>query len=200
MSHATPHPRGLQVFFLGVILVLGACDTSKDSAVAAAGDTAPAATATNTNAEEDLADVSNYRLTMDKYDKYITAQRNLMLKVKDMPPAKREAFESRQSNDQNASLDDMVKKIESEPIAKDAVRVAGLSPREYVMITMSMMQTAMAAGIAKMRPNDNQDSLIREMKANPENVKFFTENEAELTRKQNAFEAEMQRLGATDDQ
>lgn len=200
MLHATPDSRSLQVVFLGVILVLGACDTSKDSAAAAASDTAPAGAATNKNAEEELADVSKYRLTMDKYDRYMTAQRNLMLKVKDMPPAEREAFESRQSNDQNAGLDDMVKKIESEPIAKDAVRAAGLSPREYVMITMSMMQTAMAAGIAKMRPNDNQDSLIREMKANPENVKFFTENEAELTRKQKAFEAEMQRLGATDDQ
>ncbi len=77
----------------------------------------------------------------------------------------------------------MVRRIESEPMMVGAIRQAGLSPREFTMITMAMMQTAMAAGVAQMRPNDNQDSLIREMKANPENVKFWKANEAELTQK-----------------
>ena len=63
------------------------------------------------------------------------------------------------------------------------------------MITISMMQTAMAAGVAKMRPNDNQDSLIREMKANPDNIKFYNENEAEITRKSTQLAAEMKKLG-----
>ena len=54
-----------------------------------------------------------------------------------------------------------------------AIRGAGLSPREFTVITMAMMQTAMAARVAQMRRNDNQDSLIREMKANPDNVKFW---------------------------
>ena len=93
------------------------------------------------------------------------------------------------------SLDDMARKIESEPMMKSAVQEAGLSPREFVMITMSMLQSGMAAGVLKMRPNDNQDSLIRAMQANPENVKFMQENEAEITRKQMALSEEMKKLG-----
>ena len=80
-----------------------------------------------------------------------------------------------------------------------AIREAGLSPREYIVLTVSMMQSAMAAGVAKMRPNDNQDSLVREMKANPENVKFINEHEAELGQKQKAMADEMKKLGLDDD-
>jgi hypothetical protein len=76
----------------------------------------------------------------------------------------------------------------------DAIRAAGLSPREYIMITLSMMQTAMAASVAQMRPNDNQDSLIREMKANPENIKWYNEHAAEINQKTKAVEAEMKAL------
>jgi hypothetical protein len=67
------------------------------------------------------------------------------------------------------------------------------------MITISMMQTGMAAAVAKMRPTDNQDSLIRAMKANPDNIKFYNENEAEITRKSKQVEAEMKKLGISND-
>ena len=129
---------------------------------------------------------------MDKIDKYIAVQHNLAAKMKSMSPAERQALENRDdASDANASLDDMVAKIDKEPVLVDAIKSAGLSTREWVVITMSMMQTAMAAGVAKMRPNDNQDSLIREMKANPDNVKWYNQHEAEITQKTRAVEAEM---------
>ena len=56
----------------------------------------------------------------------------------------------------------------------------------------------MAAAVAKMSPNANQDSLIRSMQANPDNIKFYNENEAEITRKSKALEAEMKQLGITE--
>jgi hypothetical protein len=62
-----------------------------------------------------------------------------------------------------------------------------------------MMQTGMAAAVLKMRPTDNQDSLIREMKANPENIKFYNANEAEITRKAKEVEAEMKKMGISND-
>lgn len=187
---------GLLLFgFLG----LAACDKDQDSGSSAgAGTSAPAASAQS--ADEQLAELSDYRLSMDKFDKYIAAQRNIMLKGKDMSPAEREAMEARNDakDNSNASLDDMVRNVESEPMMTAAVRDAGLSPREFALIGMAFMQTAMAAGIVKMRPNDNQDSLIRAMKASPENVKFLRDNEAEVTRKQAALAAEMERLGLDD--
>lgn len=181
-------------------LLLAACSSEKE---AAATSEAPAAapSASTQSGDEQLADIADYKLTMDKYDKYIAAQRNIALKGKNLSAAEKEAFQKRANarGDANSSLDDMVRNIESEPLMNSAVREAGLSAREFTMITMAMMQTAMAASVAKMRPNDNQDSLIREMKANPDNVKFWQANEAEITRKQKALEAEMKQLGAMDD-
>jgi len=153
---------------------------------------APATTA-STKGDAELADVQSYKLSMDKIDKMLAAQRILAAKAKAMTPAEREAMEARgeSASDPNASLDDMARKIDSEPMLRDAIREAGLSSREYVLITMSMMQTGMAESVLKMRPKDNQDSLIREMKANPDNIKFYREHQAEITAKSKAIEAEM---------
>lgn len=185
-------------FLLAGFLLLAAC--SKDDAAATKADSAvsAAAPAASQSADEQLQDITQYRLTMDKYDKYLAAQRNIALKMKNLSPAEREAWKAKNDNEENSanqSLDDMARKIESEPMMKSAVEDAGLSPREFVMITMSMLQSGMAAGVLKMRPNDNQDSLIRAMQANPENVKFMQDNEAEITRKQMALSEEMKKLG-----
>jgi hypothetical protein len=37
------------------------------------------------------------------------------------------------------------------------------------------------------------------MKANPDNIKFYNENEAEITRKSKQVEAEMKKLGISND-
>jgi hypothetical protein len=170
--------------------------TTTDSA---SGSTTPAAAtpaATSSSGDKDLADVTKYELTMAGIDKLFAAQRNLGLKLKAMSPAEREA--TAMHNDNNASMDDMVRNIEKAPAYVAAIREAGLSPREYVLITVSMMQSGMAAGVIKMRPKDNVDSLAREMKANPANVRFIMEHEAELTKKQTEMAAEMKRLGISD--
>lgn len=191
-------PRASRPFYgllLG-LLALAACSKGSESGTATEQSASATAGAAK-SADDQLAEVSEYRLTMDKFDKYIAAQRNIMLKAAAMSPAERAAVEARNENKDNSneSIDAMAKTFESEPLMKDAVRQAGLSTREFALITMSLMQTGMAAGVAKMRPNDNQDSLIREMKANPANVKFLRDNEAELTRKQTALAAEAKRLG-----
>ena len=194
MQITSPAARQLRIFALG-FLVFSACSKKDDaSTTAASGANTPAAAR---QAEEDLADVGEYRLTMDKFDKYLAASRNIGMKAKSLTPAQRAAMEQRNENsgDPNASLDQMVANIEKEPMMVEAIREAGLSPREYTMITISFMQTGMAAAVAKMSPNANQDSLIRSMKANPDNIKFYNENEAEITRKSKALEAEMKKLG-----
>ena len=187
------------------LLALAACG-KKDAAPAdSAG--APAAAASSASgsskADADLADVTNYRLSMDKIDKYIAAQRNIAAKMKSMTPAEREAVKARSENrnsDPNASLDDMARTIESEPVMNDAVRAAGLSAREFALITISMMQSAMASSVLQTRPKDNQDSLIREMKANADNIKFYREHEAEITSKTKALQAEMKAAGAANEE
>jgi cell fate (sporulation/competence/biofilm development) regulator YmcA (YheA/YmcA/DUF963 family) len=188
-------------FVLAATFALAACG-KKD---AAPGDTTAAATAATSapapsSGGDDLADVTSYKLSMDKIDKYIAAQRALTAKMKSMSQAERDAVKARNEgrDNSNASIDDMARNIESEPVMNDAIRSAGLSAREFALITMSMMQSAMAASVLKMRPNDNQDSLIREMKANPDNIKFYREHEAEITRKTQELQAEMKAAGASD--
>jgi hypothetical protein len=182
-----------------MVFALAACGKADDSGTPADANT-PAGAAAASQAEEDLADIGDYRLTMDKFDKWLAAQRNVMMKAKDMSEAERAAFKEQNAgmSNANASIDDMARAVESTPVLNQAVRDAGLSPREYALVMMAFVQTGMAAGVAAMRPNDNQDSLIRAMKASPENVQFYRANEAEITRKSKAFEAEMERLGLDD--
>lgn len=185
------------LFLTAGLVTFSACSKSDSPASSDATGNAGTPAAATSQVESDLADITKYRLSMDKIDKYMAAQKNLAAKAASMTPAQRAAMEARNegSGDPNASLDDMAKRIESEPIMASAIKDAGLSPREFAMITISMMQTGMAAAVLKMRPNDNKDSLIREMKANPDNIKFYTENEAEITRKSKALEAEMKKSG-----
>jgi hypothetical protein len=167
----------------------------------AATTTAGTAAASAQGGDQDLADVTAYELSMEKVDKLFAAQRNVALRVKDMSPEEREAMKARADADDgnDDSLDDTVRKIESEPVLVGAIREAGLTPREYALLTVSMMQSGMAAGVIKMRPNENQDSLAREMKANPANIRFIQQNEAALEKKQKEMEAEMKRLGIPTD-
>ena len=181
------------------LLALAACGQKDAAPSAGAADSAgaPAAAASSASGssggDADLADVTNYRLSMDKVDKYIAAQRNMAAKMKSMTPAEREAVKARNesTNDPNASLDDMARSIEREPVMNDAIRSAGLSAREFALVTISMMQSAMASSVLEMRPKDNQDSLVRAMKANADNIKFYREHEAEITAKSKAIGAEM---------
>jgi len=187
---------------VAALAALTACGGSDDRAAAgdsgaaavAAGAAMPAAGGIAPSAEAQLADVAEFELSMDRYDRFLAAQRNVLRTIGAMTPAERAALQTRNAGNSNASIDDMVRNVEREPVMTAAVRDAGLSAREYIMITMALMQSSMAAGAQKMRPTDDADSLARAMKANPANVKFLRDNEAELARKQNELQAEIKKL------
>lgn len=179
-------------FLAAVLLVLSACASSEAER---SGGTEAAATAGPREVEADLADVAAYRLSMDRIDRYFAAQKNLALAARDMTPAEREAVKSA-TNGASASLDDMAANLERHPALRSAVREAGLSPREFATLTMAIVQSSMAASVLQMRPNDDPDSLAREMKASMENITFVRDHEAELARKQQTLAAELRRMGA----
>ena len=183
-----------KLLVLGLLVAIGAC--SKDADVQ---ENSEAATATTSNqqAEEDLADITKYDLSMDKMDKYFQTMRNLAASLKEMTPEQRAAVEM--NTDQNATLDQMIAQAKGNKVIDDAARKAGSSARDYVMTSVAYMQSAMAMAVMQMQPNANQDSLAREMKANPNNIKFIKDNEAALTTKYKAIEAEMNELEALDE-
>lgn len=179
-----------RVALLAPLLLAAACASDADTAADSA---APVAAAAPASSGDDLADVSAYELNMERMDRYYAAQRALALRIKDMSPAEREAFDV--ASDMDDSLDDMVRRFEGSPTMVAALDEAGMSAREFALTTMAIVQSGMAAAVLQMRPEANQDSLMREMKANPANVRFMRENEAALQQKQAELQAELQRLG-----
>jgi hypothetical protein len=184
-----------KLFMVAVVFTLAACskDADKQDEPRAS---APAGSAEQ--AQDDLADLTKYDLSMKKMDEYFQTMRNMAETMKSMTPEQRKAVEM--NTDNNASLDQMVAQAESNKIIKDAARKAGSSPREYVMTSLSYFTSAMAMSVLQMQPNANQDSIMREMKVNPDNIKFIKENEAALTTKYKAMEAEMKALEPDEDE
>jgi hypothetical protein len=193
---ATTLARAGSRFALAVLVTIAGCagtdDASRrDSAAPSGAADAPAAGENSA----DLRDVTRYELSMDKIDKYYAAMRNMALAMKGMSAEEREKLDMDAGDD--LSLDDYAAKLEREPAVRRAIEQAGLSTREFALLTMSMVQTGLASAVLAMRPKDNADSLMREMKVNPDNVRFLREHEAELKTKQQAAEREMKALGVT---
>lgn len=175
-----------------LLALAAACSAGDDAAPdpGTAGDAAPAG--------DDNAQIAAYELTMDRVNRLFEAQRNIALAVRDMPEGERAAMQNLDMND--ATLADFGARLESIPAVDRALEDAGLSGREYATATMAMVSAAMASSVMQMRPNDNHDSLARAMNANLANVEFFREHEAELTRRQQALEAELRGMGALDEE
>ena len=146
-----------RVALIAPLLLAAACASDADTAA----DTGAAAPSAAASTGDDLADVSAYELTMDRIDRYFAAQRALAVRIKDMSPAEREAFDV--ASDADASLDDMARRYESSPTMVAALDEAGMSAREFALSTMAIVQSGMAAAVLQMRPEANQDSLMREM-------------------------------------
>lgn len=86
------------------------------------------------------------------------------------------------SDDNNGqSLDDMARRIESVPEMAKAIRSAGITPREYSLISLVTFQAMMVHGFQKVAANKE---LPPELTATvlADNIKFVRDNEAEITR------------------
>lgn len=178
-----------------LLSTLFACDA--EDAGTDADDAAPAADAPSTPAGpamDDVAALRDYELSMERLDRFFEAQLSMARVASRMTPEERAALEQPNNEASNASLDDMVAHIERNPALRQALDEADISARDYAMTMVAMMQASMAMGILQMRPNDDPDSLMREMNTNPANVRFIQENMDEITRRQEAASAEMRRL------
>jgi hypothetical protein len=83
---------------------------------------------------------------------------------------------ARRGDDQEPkTLSDMARRIEREPDLANAIRTAGLTTREYSMLTLSFFNAMFAHGMKKA-------GTIKELPADilPENIAFIQSNEAEL--------------------
>jgi hypothetical protein len=89
----------------------------------------------------DAKEIHDYTLSMDKLHKMAAATTALMDYSKHHPEMK-DAGDSK-------NLDQMVANIQKYPEAVAAIRQNGMSPREYAVCMMTLMETAMAVGFKK---------------------------------------------------
>lgn len=99
---------------------------------------APAAGRAQNVGDADKREISAYALTEAGLGKYKQATRNLKgLNIEDC--------DNDSDDDSAKSLSQLVAKIDATPGAKAAVQSAGMTTREYVVFTFSLMQNGLAA-------------------------------------------------------
>jgi hypothetical protein len=166
-------------------------NVTRDTASAGGTVSASASASEQRGTVTDDADVKDYRLTMDKVNRYYDAFREFTIAAGNRAESDTlEDFES---------IDALVKEIEQEPKVVAAVRRAGLSVREYVVMSFSLMMAGMANEVLKVQPNANLDSLAREMEIPAENLRFVREHQAEIERKANEAKAAVRAAGVNID-
>lgn len=156
-------------------------DTARESDTTTSTSTGMAATA-----DAQLGDLTDYRLTMDNVRKYGRAVQNIQVAARTIPESDQPNL-----NAANSSLDGYVQQLDRHPAVRDAIRRADISTRDFAYTMMAMLQAGMADAVIQMRPDVNADSLAREMKVNPANIRFVRENKAEI-------EAMQQQMGDMD--
>lgn len=176
----------------GTVVLVAACNKGDEPAKRRPAPSASEAPATEAPAggfgDADANEIRSYRLRMDKVQRFFDANLRLAAAAKGM-----DSTEGPDLSDANQSLDDMEAVIARHPQMSAAIRAAGLSPREYAVISLAYLQAAMAGSIAEQQKLDDQ-AAAKQMQANADNIRFVREHKAELERMQREIEAKM---GAT---
>jgi hypothetical protein len=119
---------------------------------------------------------------LEKKDELTEAEEKRLEDLRTKLEEQEEKAEKESGDDSDAqTLDGMAKRIERVPAMANAIRSAGLTPREYSKISLVMFQAMMVHGFQKAAANKE---LPKEFAGSvlAENIKFVADNEAEITR------------------
>ncbi len=126
--------------------------------------------------DADLRELSRYVLTLADVRKYAAANANLAKHKK----AEQDDEESEDDDDSNGneSLDEMAARINKLPEAREAIEAAGLTARQYAVITMALFQASMAQFAVEQGADPAK--VAKDASVNPANIRFVKENKTEL--------------------
>jgi hypothetical protein len=157
-------------------IVLGIAFAGSGSAADKPATLRLAAAPSSTKADPDMKEIANYKLTMDGVRKFAQANHTMEQLKKDHPELDKEDDDSDDKDSQ--SLDAMEAKLNSVAPARNAIEKAGLSVREYVVMTFALLQS----GIAQYAIDQGADpaKVARDAGINPSNVTFYKEHKAEI--------------------
>lgn len=154
-------------------------------------------TATAQRGDADMAALAAYRLSEAKLDQYVRASRAAYAAMRD--PAVRAQLaaweaeeEADERDDDGASIAELVARLDRLPTVKKAIASAGLAPRDYVVLQLSLLQASIALAVLEMPGSDGKlpEGTPRA------NVDFARKHRATLER----IGAELRALGESDDE
>ena len=115
----------------------------------------------------DQEEIKNFRLNMARLEQYTAASKALAAYAKENPSVQ----ESSQNGQDAKTISDVVKRVEKYPGAVAAIQTAGLSPREFAVMGLTLFTVGMMVALKK-------QGNIKAIPATvlPENVAFFEQN------------------------
>jgi hypothetical protein len=165
---------------LAFALVVGGCDKKAGSgsdAAAVPDVSADAPDAAAGSVDDDQREISRHQLTTADLRKLTRAHENM----KRLVQQQRAAPESEEEFAPGAeSLSDIAAEIERTPQMRKAVEDAGLTARQYALMSFALMQASVADLLVKQ--GAKPDSVASELGIHPANLRFVREHEAEIAR------------------
>jgi hypothetical protein len=120
--------------------------------------------------DPDLLEIRQYRLTMDKVEKTATATEQVNALLASNPGLKKKVDAE---SDDDASIDQKAKQFDTKfPEATAIIHSNGLSTREYIVVSMALLNDMMMVGM-------KMQGAIKEYPPNsvtPENAAFVQQN------------------------
>jgi len=164
---------------LAVMVLITACSSGDSRGKASADSSATASPASAATTREPTAnDIADYRLDMDKMQKYSRAMRGFAALAK-TDSAAAQAMGTH-ANETTART---IARIESSPAAMRVLRETGLTAKDFVWITAAWLQAAMTQAVLESSPQSKLPAG-----QNPQNVEFLRAHRAELEAMTKDFE------------
>lgn len=126
--------------------------------------------------DADLRELSRYELTMSDFRKYAAATETLAKHAKTQ-----DEYVDEEMGDAVAdaeSLDDMAARLGRVPGARQAIESSGLTVRQYMVISMAIMQAAFAQFAVDQGADPAK--VAKDAGVNPANLEFVKEHKAEI--------------------
>ena len=134
-------------------------------------------TRASASGDADLRELARYELTLADVRKFAAANAAIAKHPKAEQNDDEEEDEDESSND-DESLDEMAARIGRIPEARKAIEAAGLTLRQYAVITMALFQAAFAQYAVEQGADPAK--VARDAGVNPANLRFVKEHKAEL--------------------
>ena len=136
----------------------------------------------------DEAAIRRYTLTMPKVEAWIRASRDVAAAAQAKAKAMGDSVQDDDSDDDaggDESIDGMAARLARHPEVKRALEGAGLTPREFALVSLTLMQAMMADALLQKYPNAKHPDNL-----NPANLAFVKANRAQLEAKMAQLKSE----------